>query len=53
MTYVLQFLLEQLHHVLLDNQCLFVKVFDDDVVVDTVQVNDDGLDGGFALDEDT
>lgn len=53
MTYVLEFLLEQLHHVFLNNQSLLIKIFDDDIVVNTIQVNDDGLDGWFALDEYT
>lgn len=52
-THVLQLLLEQLHHVLLDYQPLLVEVFDDEIVVFAVEMDNDGLDRRLALDEDT
>jgi hypothetical protein len=50
-TYVLQLLLQHVHHVLLDNQMLLVEVFNDDVVVGAVKMDNDGLDGRLTLDE--
>lgn len=51
-TYILELLLEELHHVLLDDDALLVEVLDDEVVVDAVDVDDDGFDGGIAFDQD-
>ena len=51
-TYIFELLFEEMHHVFLDDDSLLVQVFDDEVVVDAVDVDDDGLDGGIALDQD-
>lgn len=40
-------------HVLLDDEVRLVEVLDDVIVVLAVDVDDDGLDGRLALDEDT
>lgn len=50
-THIFKLLLEQRNHVLLDDNALLVEVLDDEVVVFTVNVDNDGLDGGVALDE--
>jgi hypothetical protein len=52
-THVLELLLQDLNHVLLDDQMRLIEILDDDVVVDAVKVDDDGLDGRLALDEHT
>ncbi len=44
-------MLEQGNHVLFDDNTFLVKVFDDKVVIFAVNVDNDGLDGGVALDE--
>lgn len=50
-TYILELLLQQGHHVLLNHDALLVQVLDDEVVVVAVDIHDDGLDGRVALDE--
>lgn len=52
-TNLVKLFLEGGDHVLLDNDVLVVEVLDDVVVVVGVDVDDDGLDGGVALDEDS
>lgn len=52
MAYLIQLLLQQLHLVLLDDQMAIVQVFDDVVIVLTINVDDDGLDRWLASDED-
>lgn len=52
LTYVFEFLLEEVHHIFLDNDALLVQILDDEVVVNAVDVDDDGLDGRIALDQD-
>ena len=51
-TYVLEFLLEQVNHVFLNHDTFLVQIFDDEVVVDAIDVDDDGLDGRIAFDQD-
>lgn len=51
-TYVLEFLLEQVNHVFLDHNTFLVQIFDDEVVVDAIDVDDDRLDGRIAFDQD-
>jgi len=48
-TYILELLLQELHHVLLNDQVGFIEILNDDVMVLAVEMDDDGLDGGFAL----
>jgi hypothetical protein len=50
---VFQFLLEKSDHVLLNHDALLVEILNDKVVVGAVDVDDDGLDGGIAFDQDT
>jgi hypothetical protein len=51
-TYILEFLFEQMNHIFLDHDTFLVQVFDDEVVVDAINVDDDGLDGRIAFDQD-
>lgn len=51
-SYIFEFLFEQVNHVFLDHDTLLVQIFDDEVVVDAIDVDDDGLDGGIAFDQD-
>ena len=50
-THIFELLLEQGNHVLLDNDALLVEVLDNKVVILAVNVDNDGLDRGVALDE--
>lgn len=50
--YVLEFLLEQVNHVFLNHDTFLVQIFDDEIVVDAIDVDDDGLDGRIAFDQD-
>jgi len=52
-THIFQLGLQQLDHVLFDDEARLVEVFDDVIVALLVDVDDDGLDGRLALDEDT
>lgn len=52
-SYIVKLSLELVQHVFLDNNPLIIQVLDDKVMVDRVDVDDDGLDGGIALDQDT
>jgi hypothetical protein len=49
--HILQSSLQLADHVFLDNDTLLVEVLDDEVMVFTVDVHDNGLDGGIALDQ--
>lgn len=51
MAHILQSPLQLADHVFLDDDTLLVEVLDDEVMVLTVDVHDDGLDGGIALDQ--
>lgn len=51
MTHIFELLLQNLYHVFLDHQVMVVQVLDDEVMVDAVQVHNDGLDSRLALDE--
>jgi hypothetical protein len=52
LTYVFELLFEKVNHIFLDDDTLLVQVFDDKVVVNAVDVDDDGLDGRITLDQD-
>lgn len=52
LTYVFELLFEKVNHIFLDNDTFLVQVLDDKVVVHAVDVDDDGLDGRIALDQD-
>lgn len=51
-TYVLEFLFEQVNHVFLHHDTLLVQILDDEVVIDAIDVDDDGFDGRIAFDQD-
>jgi hypothetical protein len=51
-TYVLELLFEEVNHIFLNDDTLLVQVFDDEVVIDAVDVDDDGFDGRIAFDQD-
>lgn len=51
-TYVLEFLLEQVNHVFLHHDTFLVQILDDEVVINAIDVDDDGLDGRIAFDQD-
>lgn len=51
-TYVLEFLFEQVNHVFLNHDTLLVQILDDEVVIDAIDVDDDGFDGRIAFDQD-
>jgi hypothetical protein len=42
-----------MHHVLLDDQSLLVEIFYDKIMVDTVDMDDNRLDGWLAFNENT
>lgn len=52
LTYVFELLFEKMNHIFLDNDTFFVQVLDDEVVVHAVDIDDNGLDGRIALDQD-
>lgn len=52
-TNLIELSLEQTNHILLYNDVLVVEILNDVVMVVGVDINDDGLDGGVALDEDS
>jgi hypothetical protein len=53
MTHIFDMHLQVRDHVLLDDEVRLVEVLDDVIVFFAVDVDDDGLDGRLALDEDT
>lgn len=52
-THVFELLLQSRDHVLLNNDALLVKIFDDILVAFAIDADNDGLDGGVALDQDS
>jgi hypothetical protein len=50
-TYILQLLLQQSHHILLDYYTLLVQILDDELMAIAVNIDDNGLDRRVAFDQ--